>query len=140
MGFTIQVQRGHVERTVQAMPIAPKKIRVCAYCRVSTKEDDQLNSYAAQVDYYTGYIGSKSEWEFVGIYADEGITGTKLRRRKDFNRMIADALDGKIDLIIVKSVSRFARKQADTNVQTLFIPKRHGLSSYQRQKKANYTQ
>lgn len=81
------VQRGHVERTLQAVPIAAKKIRVAAYCRVSTKEDDQLNSYAAQVEYYTGYISGKAEWEFVGIYADEGITGTKLRRRKDFNRM-----------------------------------------------------
>lgn len=107
------VQRGHVERTLQAVPIAAKKIRVAAYCRVSTKEDDQLNSYAAQVEYYTGYISGKAEWEFVGIYADEGITGTKLRRRKDFNRMIADALDGKIDLIIVKSVSRFARNTVD---------------------------
>lgn len=110
------VQRGHVERTLQAIPITARKIRVAAYCRVSTKEDDQLNSYAAQVEYYTGYINSKSEWEFVGIYADEGITGTKLRRRKNFNRLIADALDGRIDLIIVKSVSRFAQKQANNGL------------------------
>ena len=98
------VQRGHIARTVQAMPITATKVRVAAYCRVSTKDDDQLNSYAAQVEYYTGYITSKPEWDFVGIYADPGITGTKLRRRKRFNEMIRDALDGKIDLIIVKSV------------------------------------
>jgi DNA invertase Pin-like site-specific DNA recombinase len=109
------VQRGHFEQKVNTNLLTnTRKIRVASYCRVSTKEDDQLNSYSAQVDYYTKYCGSKPEWDFVGIYADEGITGTKLRRRKDFNRMISDALDGKIDLIIVKSVSRFARKQAST--------------------------
>lgn len=107
------VQRGHIEEKVNIItPV--RKTRVAAYCRVSTKEDDQLNSYSAQVEYYTKYCASKPEWDFVGIYADEGISGTKLRRRKDFNRMITDALDGKINLIIVKSVSRFARKQANT--------------------------
>ena len=108
------IQRGHMERMVQTMPITAKKLRVCAYCRVSTDSEDQLNSYEAQISHYTKYIGSKQDiWESAGIYADEGITGTKLRRRKNFNRMIADALDGKIDLIVVKSVSRFARKQAN---------------------------
>ncbi|MDD4002975.1 MAG: recombinase family protein [Clostridia bacterium] len=108
------VQRGHVEKNIGTTPIAAKKMRVAAYCRVSTKEDDQLNSYEAQVNYYTQYISSKPEWDFVGIYADEGITGTKLRRRKEFNRLISDALDGKINLIIVKSVSRFARNTVDS--------------------------
>jgi DNA invertase Pin-like site-specific DNA recombinase len=108
------VQRGHIAQTVSTMPITATKIRVCAYCRVSTDSDDQLNSYEAQVKYYTEYIGSKPDtWVPVGIYADEGITGTKLRRRKRFNDMISDALDGKIDLIIVKSVSRFARNVVD---------------------------
>ena len=107
------VQRGHIARTVQAMPITATKLRVAAYARVSTKDEDQLNSYAAQVEYYTAYCGSKPEWDFVGIYADPGITGTKMRRRKRFNEMIRDTLDGKIDLIIVKSVSRFARNTVD---------------------------
>jgi hypothetical protein len=71
------VQRGHVERTVQAMPITARKIRVAAYCRVSTKSDDQINSYEAQVNYYTGYINSKPEWEYVGIYADTYTTKSK---------------------------------------------------------------
>ena len=107
------VQRGHIEENVNSIITPVRKTRVAAYCRVSTKEDDQLNSYSAQVEYYTGYCGSKPEWDFVGIYADEGISGTKLKRRKDFNRMIGDALSGKIDLIIVKSVSRFARNTVD---------------------------
>ena len=108
------IQRGYVERKLSNPIITPtRKTRVAAYCRVSTKEDDQLNSYAAQVDYYTKYCASKPEWDFVGIYADEGITGTKRKRRKNFNRMIKDALDGKIDLIVVKSVSRFARNTID---------------------------
>jgi DNA invertase Pin-like site-specific DNA recombinase len=96
------------------MPITAKKLRVTAYCRVSTKSEDQLNSYEAQMEFYTEYISSKPEWEFIGLYADEGISGTKLRRRKRFNDMIRDALDGKIDLIIVKSVSRFARNTVDS--------------------------
>ena len=107
------VQRGHIDQKAAETALLVKKTRVAAYCRVSTKEDDQLNSYAGQVEYYTKYCASKPEWEFVGIYADEGITGTKRKRRKDFNRMIKDALDGKIDLIIVKSVSRFARNTID---------------------------
>jgi DNA invertase Pin-like site-specific DNA recombinase len=108
------VQRGHIERTVQTMPIAAKRLRVAAYGRVSTDDEDQLNSYKTQVEYYTAYIQSKPEWEFVGIYADEGITGTKLKKRKRFQDLIRDALDGKIDLILVKNVSRFARNTVDS--------------------------
>jgi len=107
------VQRGHIASAVQAIPTV-KKIRVAAYCRVSTKSDDQLNSYEAQVDWYTKYIASKPEWEPVGIFADPGLTGTHMRRRKKFNEMIQYALDGNIDLIIVKSVSRFARNTVDS--------------------------
>jgi DNA invertase Pin-like site-specific DNA recombinase len=108
------IQRGHYEQAVSVMPITAKKVRVAAYCRVSTKDEDQLNSYEAQVEFYTGYIASKPEWEFVGIYADEGITGTKLKRRKEFNRLIDDAMNDLVDLIIVKSVSRFARNTVDS--------------------------
>jgi DNA invertase Pin-like site-specific DNA recombinase len=92
---------------------APKR-RVAGYARVSTDSDDQYASYEAQVDYYTTMIKANTEWEFVGIYTDEGISGTSTNRREGFNRMIADALAGKIDLIITKSVSRFARNTVDS--------------------------
>lgn len=84
------------------------------YARVSTDHDDQFSSYTAQVDYYTNYIKSRNDWEFVNEYTDEGITGTSTKRREGFKRMIADALDGKIDLIVTKSVSRFARNTVDS--------------------------
>ena len=91
-----------------------EKRRVAAYARVSTDSDEQFTSYAAQVDYYTKYIQGRSEWEFVKVYTDEGITGTNTKKREGFNQMIADALDGKIDLIVTKSVSRFARNTVDS--------------------------
>lgn len=98
-----------------AMPIAaPRKRRVAAYARVSTDHEEQQTSYEAQVDYYTNYIQGRSDWEFAGIYADEGITGTSIKHREGFKRMIQDALDGKIDLIVTKSVSRFARNTVDS--------------------------
>lgn len=90
-----------------------KKLRVAAYCRVSTDADEQLNSFENQVSYYTEYINSKEEYEMAGIYADEGISGTSTRRRNEFNRMIEDCEDGKIDLVITKSISRFARNTQD---------------------------
>ena len=89
------------------------KKRVAAYARVSTEQDAQQNSYEAQIEFYTGYIQSKPEWEFVGIYADEGITGTSTKHREGFNRMVNDALSGKIDLILTKSISRFSRNTVD---------------------------
>ena len=96
-------------------PLVPtKKRRVAAYARVSSNSEEQKTSYDAQVSFYTEYITSNPEWEFVGIYADEGITGTNTKRREEFNRMIDDALAGKIDLIITKSVSRFARNTVDS--------------------------
>ncbi len=88
--------------------------RVAGYARVSTDSEEQLTSYTAQVDYYTKYIRSNPDWEFVGVYTDEGISATNTKHRDGFNRMIADALDGKIDLIITKSVSRFARNTVDS--------------------------
>ena len=86
-----------------------QKIRVAAYCRVSTKSDEQLNSYFNQISYYVAKIEENSEWEFVDIYADEGISGTKVKFRDEFNRMMDDCRKGRIDLILVKSISRFAR-------------------------------
>ncbi len=96
---------------------APKR-RVAGYARVSTDSDAQFTSYEAQVDYYTTMIKGKSEWEFVGIYTDEGISGTSTTRREGFRQMISDALSGKIDLIVTKSVSRFARNTVDS-LQTI---------------------
>lgn len=91
-----------------------KKLRVAAYARVSTNQEEQLTSYEAQVDYYTRYIQAKEEWQFVEVYTDEGISATNTKKRDGFNRMVADALAGKIDLIITKSISRFARNTVDT--------------------------
>jgi len=88
--------------------------RVAAYARVSTDFEEQLSSYEAQVDYYTRHIQSNENWEFVQVYTDEGISATSTKGRDGFNKMIADAMDGKIDLIITKSVSRFARNTVDT--------------------------
>lgn len=90
------------------------KKRVAAYARVSTDEEEQLTSYEAQVDYYTRYIQANPDWELVEVYADEGISGTNTKKRRNFNRMIEDALAGKIDRIVTKSVSRFARNTVDT--------------------------
>ena len=96
------------------MPIgAVKKRRVAAYARVSTDSDEQFTSYEAQVKVYTEMIRKNPEWEFVDVYSDEGITGTNRKKRDGFNRMIQDCYDGKIDLIITKSISRFARNTLD---------------------------
>ena len=95
---------------------AVRKRRVAAYARVSTDNDEQFTSYEAQIDYYTKYILAREDWEFVNVYTDEGISGTNTKHRKGFNDMVQDALDGKIDLIITKSVSRFARNTVDSLV------------------------
>ena len=90
-----------------ALPTASiAKRRVAAYARVSTDSDEQFTSYEAQIDYYTQYIKKRDDWEFVKVYTDEGISGTNTKRREGFNEMVADALAGKIDLIVTKSVSK----------------------------------
>lgn len=93
-----------------------QKLRVAAYARVSSDSDEQLTSYEAQVDHYTKLIQKNEKWEFVKVYADEGISGTNTKHRDGFNEMVKDALAGKIDLIITKSVSRFARNTVDSLV------------------------
>ena len=94
---------------------AKKKRRVAAYARVSTNEEDQLSSYDAQVKYYSDYIKEKDDWEFVEVYADEGISGTHAKNRPGFLRMVDDAIKHKkIDLILTKSISRFARNTVDS--------------------------
>lgn len=86
-----------------------QKLRVAAYARVSSDSEDQLNSYLAQVDFYSKYIASQEGWELADIYADEGLSGLEARNRDEFSRMIADCKAGKIDRILCKSISRFAR-------------------------------
>jgi DNA invertase Pin-like site-specific DNA recombinase len=107
-----------IPATISRFTSAPineqRKRRTAGYARVSTDSEEQLTSYEAQVDYYTNYIKSRDDWEFVDVYTDEGISATNTKRREGFKQMIADALDGKIDLIITKSVSRFARNTVDS--------------------------
>ena len=91
-----------------------QKRRVAGYARVSTNQEEQETSYEAQLDYYRQYILSHDSWELVDIYADEGISATSTKRREGFNRMISDAMAGRIDLIVTKSVSRFARNTVDS--------------------------
>ena len=88
--------------------------RVAAYARVSTDSDEQLTSYEAQVDYYTKLIQGRADWDFITIYTDEGITAVNTKRREGFKQMVADGLSGKFDLLVTKSVSRFARNTVDS--------------------------
>ena len=104
---------------IPAKPIAEqeamkRKLQVAAYCRVSTEEEEQQSSYEAQCSYYTDKIMTNPEWIMAGIFADEGITGTSTKKRDDFNRMIRKCKKGKINLILTKSISRFARNTLDT--------------------------
>ena len=112
------------------MPIdTPAKRRVAGYARVSTDSEEQQTSYAAQVSYYTNYIKSRDDWEFVDVYTDEGISALNTKHREGFNRMIADALAGRIDLIVTKSVSRFARNTVDS-LTTVRKLKEKGVEVY----------
>ena len=106
---------------VQVIPpkaARPDTLRVAAYCRVSSDSADQLHSYAAQIRAYTQAINAHDGWDLVDIYADEGLTGTRMDKREDFNRLMADCRKGKIDKIVVKSISRFARNTIDC-IQTV---------------------
>lgn len=89
------------------------KLRVAAYCRVSTDSDEQATSYETQMEHYTSCIQRNPEWEFAGIFADDGISGTNTKKREEFNRMIEECMSGHIDMIITKSISRFARNTLD---------------------------
>lgn len=89
------------------------QLRVAAYCRVSTEQEEQQNSYQVQIAYYTDLINRKKEWTLAGIFADEGISGTQTKKRTEFNRMIRMCKNKKIDLVITKSISRFARNTVD---------------------------
>lgn len=102
---------------------------VAGYARVSTGQEEQLTSYEAQVDYYTKYIQANPSWKFVKVYCDEGITATSTKHRDGFNEMIEDALAGKINLILTKSVSRFARNTVDS-LTVIRKLKEKGVSVY----------
>ncbi|MEG2596724.1 MAG: recombinase family protein, partial [Ruthenibacterium sp.] len=113
-----------------ALPTASiAKRRTAAYARVSTDSDEQFTSYEAQIDYYTKFIKARDDWEFVKVYTDDGISATNTKHRDGFNRMISDALAGKIDLIVTKSVSRFARNTVDSLV-TIRKLKEKGVECY----------
>ena len=109
--------------------IRSQRLRVAPYCRVSTDSDEQLTSYEAQIEYYTAKIAGNPEWTMVRLYADEGITGTSTKKRKQFNKLIADCEAGKIDLVITKSVSRFGRNTLDGLQYTRKL-KRLGVGVY----------
>ena len=114
MGKNVITIPATISRTT-AVPLGEiRKRRVAAYARVSTDHEDQVSSYEAQVDYYTRYIKSRSDWEFVGVFADSGKSGVSYNGRDGFKSMIDAALNGQIDLIITKSVSRFARNTVDS--------------------------
>lgn len=90
------------------------RLRVAAYCRVSTADEEQIKSYDSMVKYYTDLIKKNPDWKFVEVYADKASTGTKAETRENFQRLIADCMAGKIDMVIAKSLSRFARNTLDT--------------------------
>lgn len=89
------------------------KLKVAAYCRVSTDSDEQASSYEAQIEHYTSYINEPPDWTLAGIYANDGISGTNTKKRDEFNRMIDECMAGNIEMIITKSISRFARNTLD---------------------------
>ena len=118
------MEQSSLERTVHCIPASRSNVggnktrlhgrqRVAAYCRVSTDSKDQLNSYRTQIGYYTNFIAQHPGWELADIYADEGITGTSMKHREDFKRMLRACREGRIDLILCKSVSRFGRNSVD---------------------------
>ena len=100
-------------KVIPPKAMAADTLRVAAYCRVSSDSSDQLHSYAAQIRYYTDMIQNHDGWELVDVYADEGITGTRMDKREDLNRLLSDCRKGKIDKVLVKSISRFARNTRD---------------------------
>ena len=92
------------------------RLRVAAYCRVSTDDEDQIKSYNSMVKYYTDFIQNNKQWVFAGVYADKAITGTKVDKREDFQRLIQDCMDGKVDLIITQKVSNVTKKPYEVTI------------------------
>ncbi|MCI2061409.1 MAG: recombinase family protein [Eubacteriaceae bacterium] len=110
--ITVIPARRHIGNTVKEQD-EHTKLRVTAYCRVSTDTDEQETSYDTQVKHYTEYIQQHPDWKFAGIFADDGISGTNVKKRDEFNRMIGECMSGNIDMVITKSISRFARNTLD---------------------------
>lgn len=102
-----------VHKVKPSMPVIMRKKRVAAYARVSLDSERLMHSLSAQVSYYSEYIQKNPHWIYAGVYADEGISGTQTDKRDEFNRLMKDCEDGKIDIILVKSISRFARNTVD---------------------------
>jgi len=107
---TVIPARKHVRKSEDE---EKQKLRVAAYCRVSTDSDEQATSYETQIEHYTAYIHGHPDWVLAGIFADDGISGTNTKKREEFNRMIDECMAGNIDMIITKSISRFARNTLD---------------------------
>jgi DNA invertase Pin-like site-specific DNA recombinase len=126
MTKNVQIINPVKQQVIRQLP--PKK-RVCAYCRVSTDSREQHNSFSVQMEYYKTLIEEQEAWEFVGIYADEARSGTKLQKRDDFLRMMKDCEDGRIDMVITKSVTRFARNTVDS-IQAIRRLKELGIAVY----------
>ena len=114
MAQNVRVIPATMSRMTSAPVASCAKRKVAGYARVSTELEEQQTSYEAQVDYYTSFIKGHDDWEFVNVYTDEGISATSTKHREGFQQMVEDALGGKIDLIVTKSVSRFARNTVDS--------------------------
>ena len=112
----IQASDGPIVRDVRMVgkPVEITRKRVAAYVRVSTDGEEQLQSFRSQKQYYQDKISQNKDWALVGIYADEGITGTKTKNRDNFLKMVEDSMNGMIDIILTKSISRFSRNLLDT--------------------------
>ena len=126
-------------RITQISPSVPKiktKLKVAAYARVSVETEMLMHSLSAQVSYYSSLIQKNPEWEYAGVYADEGITGTSTLHRDEFNRLVADCETGKIDMVLVKSISRFARDTVDCLNTTRHL-KELGIAVYFEREKIN---
>ncbi|WHX50072.1 recombinase family protein [Paenibacillus woosongensis] len=113
MGYTVEVIKAN-RKLSDRVGGRPDRLRVAPYARVSTDTEEQLSSYKSQVAHYTDMVSQRNDWILVDIYADEAITGTQVKKRDDFQRLIKDCMDGKIDMVITKSISRFARNTVDT--------------------------
>ena len=110
---TVRFIPANKNKAKRASTAEAPKLRVAAYCRVSTDTDEQATSYEVQVDHYTKYITNHPGWQLAGIYADDGISGTNTKKREEFNRLIEDCMAGKVDMVVTKSISRFARNTLD---------------------------
>ena len=117
------MQTATMNRVITEIPAAPilrerdirkRELRVAAYCRVSTDSEEQINSYESQIEYYTTMISENPNWKLAGIFPDKGLSGTSTKKREQFNKIIRKCRQGRIDLIITKSVSRFSRNTLDS--------------------------